>query len=538
MKLINGIKLLTLAGLMTSAACTGDYLNKNTNADQATDEMLSWDNLSTGSPFSQMTKNVIPSFQLTGDKEYGSANYQIIEDLAGNIFAGYTGVIIATFKCNNHYNVTADKWHDAMFNDSYTRVISAWNKLNLQRDEFPEAIAMSDLVKVATMHRVTDTYGPIPYLNIGSGSISQSYDTQQSVYKRFFEELDAAISTLTEFYQAQPNTKMLASYDNVFGGNVGSWIKFGNTLRLRLAMRIVYADPATARTQADAALANPIGLMKTAADLAELKKPATGAWENPLYMIQYNFDDSRIGATIEAYMNGYNDPRRSKYFVATAKGEYHGVRNGIDQTAAYAASADLSRVNCTTNDNLMWMTPAEAWFLRAEYELRWGSETDAAVYYAEGIRTSFSTVGASGAEDYIANKTLTPGSYTDMVNSGNSQQSPIASVHICWEQGGSFETHLEQIITQKYLAMFPEGQEAWSEFRRTGYPRILPVIVNNSSSKISSSKQIRRLDYPSTEYSSNAASVAAATNTLNSESSNPTGDNGGTNVWWDKNPRL
>ena len=88
MKKANGIKLLTLAGLMATAACTGDFLNKNTNPDQATDEMLSWDNLSTGSAFAQMTKNVIPSFQLVGDKEYGSANYQVIEDLAGNIFAG------------------------------------------------------------------------------------------------------------------------------------------------------------------------------------------------------------------------------------------------------------------------------------------------------------------------------------------------------------------------------------------------------------------------------------------------------------------
>lgn len=319
---------------------------------------------------------------------------------------------------------------------------------------------------------------------------------------------------------------------------MSGWIKFANTLRLRLAMRVVYADAALAQEQAAAAIGNPVGLMTGAADLAELHKPATGSWEYPLYMIQYNFDDSRIGATIEAYMNGYQDPRRGKYFVATAKGEYHGVRTGITPTSSYADSEDLSRVNCTNNDNIMWMTPAEAWFLRAEYELRWGSESDAATYYAEGIRTSFSTLGASGAEDYIADKELTPGSYTDMVTGGNSNQSPLASIPICWKAGSNFETHLEQIITQKYLAMFPEGQEAWSEFRRTGYPRILPVLVNNSGGKISTSKQIRRLNYPSTEYSTNAEAVATATHTLNSESSNPTGDNGGTSVWWDKNPRL
>ena len=304
MKKANGIKLLTLAGLMATAACTGDFLNKNTNPDQATDEMLSWDNLSTGSAFAQMTKNVIPSFQLVGDKEYGSANYQVIEDLAGNIFAGYTGVINTSFTGNNLYNVTGKDWYNAMFNDAYTRVISAWNQLDPQRGEFPEVVALADIVKVAAMHRVTDTYGPIPYLNISSGDINKAYDPQQAVYKRFFEELDAAITTLTAFYEAQPGTKLLEAYDNVFSGNVSGWIKFANTLRLRLAMRVVYADAALAQEQAAAAIGNPVGLMTGAADLAELHKPATGSWEYPLYMIQYNFDDSRIGATIEADVNG------------------------------------------------------------------------------------------------------------------------------------------------------------------------------------------------------------------------------------------
>lgn len=237
MKIANSIRIAAMAGLLTSAACTSDFMNKNTNPDQATDEMLSWDNLSTGSAFSQMTKNVIPSFQLVGDEEYGSASYQVIEDLAGNIFAGYTGVINASFTGNNLYNITAKEWYNSMFNDAYTRVISAWNQLDPQREEFPEEVAMADIVKVAAMHRVTDTYGPIPYLDLSSGSINQSYDAQKDVYNRFFEELDAAIATLTTFYQGQPDTKKLEDYDNVFSGNVGNWIKFANTLRLRLALR-------------------------------------------------------------------------------------------------------------------------------------------------------------------------------------------------------------------------------------------------------------------------------------------------------------
>ena len=518
--------LLAAAGI----SCTANYMDINGNPYEPTEDQMQADGYIIGATLTALATTVVSTDVNTA---------QFTDVLMGGPLGGYftttgsfpTGTIM-------NFNPTDDWTNVFLASDKIIPVLYS-NLRELERvTDDPITLAIAEVIKVAAMSRVTDTYGPIPYLNLSSGSINQSYDSQKEVYNRFFEELDAAISTLTTFYQGQPDTKLLADYDNVFSGNVGNWIKFSNTLRLRLALRVVYADASLAQTQAEAALSNPVGLMTSAADLAELKKPAIGTWEYPLYMIQYSFDDSRIGATIEAYMNGYNDPRRSKYFVATASGEYHGVRNGINPTAAYASSTELSRINCTNNDNLLWMTPAEAWFLRAEYELRWGSEDNARTYYEEGIRTSFSTLGVNGVDEYIADQESKPGSYTDVVNGGNSQESALASIPVCWKQGGDFETHLEQIITQKYIAMFPEGQEAWSEFRRTGYPRILTVVVNNSGGKIDTQKQIRRLNFPSTEYSTNAQAVAAATATLNSESSNPTGDNGGTNVWWDKNPRL
>jgi hypothetical protein len=76
--------------------------------------------------------------------------------------------------------------------------------------------------------------------------------------------------------------------------------------------------------------------------------------------------------------------------------------------------------------------------------------------------------------------------------------------------------------------MFPDGQEAWSEFRRTGYPKIFPVVVNNSKGLISTSKQIRRIPFPATEYQTNSAGIAGAVSLLGGA------DNGNTNLWWDK----
>lgn len=530
--------ILIIAALAASVSCTKNFLEKNTNQENATDEMMTWDGLSTGSAFSQMVRNVIPTFQLIGDEEYGSANYQVIEDLAGNLFAGYTGNVQTGFNANNVYNITARDWYEKMFNDAYTRAIGSWEELDASREDFPEAAAMGDIVKVLLMHRVTDTYGPIPYSQIGSGVVTMEYDSQESIYRKFFEELDSAIEVLTTFWQAQPSTKVLEDYDNVYSGNIGSWLKLANTLRLRLAMRVVYADNALAMQQAEIAINHVAGLMATSADLAAVHKPSAGVWENPLYQIQYVFDDARIGATIETYMNGYNDPRRAKYFTAGSDGSYHGVRNGIDINANYAASGLLSRINATINDDLMWMNPAEAWFLQAEYWLRKNDNAKAQECYEQGVRVSFDVSGVSGADNYLADSESTPGTFTDVVSGGNSYNTKLTDVAVAWNNGDNFEKKLERIITQKYIAIYPEGQEAWSEFRRTGYPKVIPYSVNRSNGAIDTQRQIRRLNWPSSEYRTNSANVNAAVSILNGESSLGRGDNGGSRVWWDKNTRF
>ncbi len=527
---------MSFAALLLMSSCTAKFVEMNTNPDEATDEMLDWDNLRLGSAFAQMTKNVFPIYQTTGSEEYGSSRYQIIQDLAGNIFAGYTGATNAGFVANNLYAITANTWYDAMHDDAFQRAMGPWTQLNEHRESSPEALALADILKVATMHRVTDTYGPIAYLSIGESGIQQAYDSQEDVYKKFFEELDAAITVLTTFYQQNPTSTLMANYDQVYGGNVQAWIKFANTLRLRLAMRVVYADADLAKAQAEAALANPVGLMTSANDVAKYTKAANvTAWEYPLYNIQYemNGGDSRIGATIESYMNGYNDPRRAAYFTANANGEYRGVRNGIQLNSNYTPSELLSRVKCTNNDAMVWMKPAEAYFLRAEYELRWGTRAAAGDYYEQGIACSFQTEGVSGADGYMSDNELTPADYTDVVVSSNSA-SALSKVTVAWDDAASTEVCLEKIITQKYIAIFPDGQEAWSEFRRTGYPKVFPNKVNNSGGTINTNIQIRRLNFPSTEYQTNAAAVNGAISTLNRESSNPSGDNGGTNLWWDK----
>jgi hypothetical protein len=115
----------------------------------------------------------------------------------------------------------------------------------------PEVGAMATIVKVEAMHRVADAYGPIPYNNFGTGKLLNNYNSLQDVYTKFFNELDSAITTLTLFNLGNPTATVFQQYDYIYNGNVTSWIKFANTLRLRLAMRVVYANPALAQAEAD-----------------------------------------------------------------------------------------------------------------------------------------------------------------------------------------------------------------------------------------------------------------------------------------------
>ena len=518
---------------LVAVSCVKDYTWRNTNQEQANEEMMEHDNMRTGSYVSQMIANVLPSYQNDGSNEYGSASYQVVQGLTGNIFANYEAASNSGFHQTNEYNLVADGWTKALFEDAFVRAMAPWAKLNALRETSPYDVALGDILKVAVLHRVTDAYGPIPYSQLGSGINHVAYDTQENVYHYMFRDLDNAISTLQELVDGGTTT-YLEDYDNVFYGNMPKWIAFANTLRLRLATRVAYADEALYKEEAAKAIACPAGFIQEDVFL----HPGSGAWENPIYVIEYNFNDgdAKAGATIITYMNSYNDPRRASYFTAGSDGKYYGVRMGATVDSNYPKSTLWSRVKCTNADPLKWMSGAEADFLLAEYWLRNGDVVAAKNCYEAGVTRSFSLSGASGADAYLTG-TDGVGSYTDPVTGSNSYGNNLTTVAVSWASQSDLEGHLEQIITQKYIAGFPEGMEAWAEFRRTGYPRVIPTATNNSGGLIDTDKQIRRLVYPTSEYTANNANVKDGVILLVNEAKDAASekeDNGGTKVWWDR----
>ncbi|HYE54555.1 MAG TPA: RagB/SusD family nutrient uptake outer membrane protein [Chitinophagaceae bacterium] len=535
-KMIFG-KKLTLLGVLAIAVfggCTKNFEKLNTNQHEATEEMMATDNLKTGAFFSQMQRNVV----LFKDGTNLSSDYQVAQGLTSDAYSGYiapTGTWFGGVHNGSYYFIS--NWIERTFTSGFASVMPAWQQIKRTADQqgLPEVAALATIVKVQAMHRVADAYGPIPYNNYGSGTLQNTYSSLQDVYKKFFEELDESINVLTLYAQGNPGTTLLKNYDYIYDGNVVNWIKFANTLRLRLAMRVVYADAALARTEAEKSIANPFGVISTANERAALQHSNKLVYYHPLQEIAYSFNagEARMSASMDAYLNGYADPRRSVYFTQADDGNYHGVRQGMVTTnwTPYTGTK-ISNLNMNTSSTqIVWMTAAESYFLRAEGALRgWNMGGSAQSLYEQGISVSFVENGlqASTAAAYAADNTLTPIAFVDNSGqSGNNAGAP-STIKIAWNDADPFETNLERIITQKWIAMYPDGPEGWAEFRRTGYPRLFPVVKDNSNGTIDPVKQVRRIPYPQSEYNNNRAGVQTGVSLLGGP------DGGGTKLWWDK----
>ena len=517
-----------------NTGCTDKFADFNTNPNQATEDMLASDNLKTGAFFAQMQRNVV----LFKDGTNLTSDYQVAQGLTGDLYSGYvapTGTWYGSVHNGSYYFISG--WIERTFTSGFASVMPAWQSINkIAKDQgLPEIAAMATIVKVQAMHRVADAYGPIPYNNYGSGSLQNTYSSLQNVYAKFFNELDSAISVLTLYAQSNPNSTVLKSYDNVYNGNVVNWVKFANTLRLRLAMRVVYADPGLAQTEAEKSTNNIYGVIATTNERAALQHSSNLTYYHPLYEIAYSFNagEVRMSASMDSYLNGYADPRRAVYFTKADDGNYHGVRQGITTTTwTPYTGTKISNLNMNmSTTQIVWMTAAESYFLRAEGALRgWNMGGTAQNFYNQGINASFIENGLqlSDATTYAANNVLTPIAFTD--NSGQTGNNITTSVttRIAWNAADPTETNLERIITQKWIAMYPDGPEGWAEFRRTGYPKLFPVVTNNSNGTINSTTQVRRIPFPQSEYNNNEGGVASGISLLGGP------DGGGTKLWWDK----
>lgn len=515
--------MLSAAVALSLVSCLSDFDEYNHNPNETTDEELRRDNYLTGSYLEALMDQVIPA------EEH---QYQFIESLVGQPYARYTAPTpngwVQSFPRFN----PPQPWVKALFNDPLTNVYPNWRGIRKSTED-AVILALADVLRVSVMHRLTDQFGPIPYTQIAEnrkGQLTVGYDTQEQAYTAMFGELDAALAVL-EANRDLP-TEALADYDRVYGGDIARWIKYTNSLKLRMALRLSYVDPTTAQTRAAEAIAG--GCILSNADNAALH-PAV----NRTAMIYNDWQDHVLAAEIVAYTDGYRDPRQQFMFTSvtvgtgeTATQGYAGLRVGPVPGNSQTAKDKCSFPLLTEQSPLMWFCAAEVAFLRAEYALRWGTASEAGEFYRQGVQLSFEQWGAGKADEYLADATCKPAAFTDPMGTGYNFMAP-SSITPVWNDEDTPETALERIITQKWIALFPLGNEAWAEHRRTGYPRFSPIPddCNLSGGTVDSSLGARRIPYPAEEYSENRANVEEAVRTQLGGA-----DNAGTRLWWDCKP--
>ena len=520
---------LAVLALVTVSCSDIDQFNQNDR--NITQEQLEGDFQHVGSKYKPIFESI---YQYTP-----AWSYQLQQNLNADVYSGYmTNPRPFVAGANNTTYSLVSGWNDFIWTVPYSNVMNNVDAITeLTETDFPTLHAVALILKVEAMHRVTDVFGPIVYTNFGDLANAGVYDSQQGAYNAFFADLDIAVANL----MADIDSGKFTAFDASYGGDYTSWVKLANSLRLRLAIRISKVDAAKAKAEGEKALSQSLGVMETNTDGFFVES----ALDHPLSIIDNSWGDIRMNASMESILSGYGDSRANAFFleknpldtetVPVVPGELKGVRGGLPLLPAYAAELDQKAdyINfAVLNDDIhtstvQLMAAAEVYFLRAEAALRgWSGAGDAQVNYETGISLSFEQHGASGAAAYIADNTSTPADYVDPVTASNSATA-LSTITIAWDGGATNEENFERIITQKWVAMFPEGQEAWSEFRRTGYPKIFPVVSNQSGGTVDTDIQIRRIPFVDSELSTNPDGVAGAVSLLGGP------DNAGTRLWWD-----
>lgn len=503
-------------------ACTDRY--DNADLKQFSDELAEVDAVKGGMLLPGMMSNIVVATS--------SASYQRDNNHNGDAFSGYLSSP-TPFQGNiqNRTYAMSDTWNSPVWSRPSEEVLNPWLQMSKEHVDvqYPDLYAIGLICKVFVGHRLVDVFGPIPYTQYGVAS-EVSFDSEEAAYDAFFQDLKWAVDALTTAEDASPDGDQFrfARFDmSLYQGDYAKWIRMANTLRLRLAIRISNVNPEKARAEAEAAVNHPYGVL-TVEDGSFAVRPTT---THPLEQMSNAWSDVRMGATIVTYLKGYSDPRLEVYALPAidpaVEGEYIGIRNGID-ISLKDTYVNFSKPNFQQTTPVKIMDGAESYFLRAEGALKgWNMGGTAQQFYEDGIRASFQLNGVGGADEYLNNSTAVPTDYIDPKNPDNNG-GILTHTTIKWDESADAEEKLERIMIQKWLAIYPEGREAWAEIRRTGYPKVYPNVVNYSGGLIPDGAFIRRLTYPTSITNASKAAVDEAVNQYLDGKDSPY-----TLLWWD-----
>ena len=347
----------------------------------------------------------------------------------------------------------------------------------------PNWEAVGRIMKSYVFSVMTDAMGDIPYSEAFQerALLTPKYDTQQAIYTALFADLAKASQ------QIDPAGIGFSSGDIMYGGDMTTWQKFANSLRLRLAMHLTNVAPATAQSEALAAVT--AGVFASNDESAQLMYLASAPNQNPIYTNVHvdKRDDYGMSKTLVDSLLSWNDPRLPVFAqlnkdTILANRTYQGLPNGLLDGAGPALFY-ISRFGAYWRETpaapLALLTYSEVLFLEAEAAERGWISGNAAQLYADAIRASMEQYGiATTAIDAY-----------------------LAQPRVVYASGAA---GLTQIAYQKWVSLFMQGMEGWTEVRRTGVPALVPG-PNAVLTKIP-----ERLPYSDNEAVLNKANLDAA----------------------------
>ncbi|TMI63670.1 MAG: SusD/RagB family nutrient-binding outer membrane lipoprotein [Bacteroidetes bacterium] len=384
-------------------------------------------------------------------------------------------------------------------------------------------LSIGRILRVYLLHSVTDSYGDIPYFEAikgySAGITTPKYDPQQAIYGDMFKELTEAAAALTAS-KTTPGTA-----DIVYNGDIVKWKKFANSLMLRLALRIVKADPVNSKKYIEQAIAG--GLMTSTADnfvvnyttqVAGTGTTSNGTahtWISSSYITTY-----RLAQPFVDSLKLKNDPRTPIYcmreklpLTSYQEGSHDpAVQRGRDQFVQSVQRDSASVANIRTFGRyaapFIHLSYPQVQFQLAEAVVRNIIPGDAKTYYENGVKAAMSELSILGTDGW------NPGAITVAQQNAYLTANPYDPANA-----------LRQINTQYWIETFPNYYEAWANMRRTGFPDTYSQL-NLSLSGNLGAQLPRRLFYPRAEYAANA--------NINEAVSRQGPDLTSTRVWWDK----
>lgn len=399
------------------------------------------------------------------------------------------------------------------------------------KSQFANLHQISRIMKAMVFERITDVYGDVPYFKAGlayhGSEYFPPYDKQKDIYADLLKEVSEAIDSLNEDGDKPTGDMFYSASDN----QIAEWKKFGNTLLLRMAMRLTKVDPATAQlyvkkvqdqtmqSNGDNAIV-PHGTN----DPLTINRIYRGIGEDGAMQLS-----AQISKTFIDFLKSNNDPRLpvlsfvyspdfqpgdqptgtanpAKQFGLPNGYDAGNTAHGIVNSPGYLGNVNLysrpSPIIFNATAPTLVLTYAESEFLLADAAKRWGIG-DAETHYDNGVLAAITELSAFGDAGTISDDDAQ--AYLD--------------AHPYNDAKG-----LEMINTQFWAATFFNEYEAWSNYRRTGYPALTPVTFPGSQSP---GAIPRRMAYSTVDKQVNSANYNAAVAAL------PGGDKITSRMWWD-----